>query len=292
MKMSKVFGRFAALIMLLMLLCTGAMAGEIGELTTPTPAPVQELDDDEIGEMGAVSTPSEESAPAAVPAGLRFTLDACVFDEENQWLYSTGSTVSWHNLPEGSRVGYVAYICNDSDVPVTIELGDIVGDKAYSHGEQTINAASYLRLRRWFADKSEDAFSASVTIAGVPVISRDIVFNLDGAPEGLKCEAGVCEIAGGKVIAELGDSARWSALDVGSSLGYYLTVWNEGEADITVTVVEFEDGKEYVFAPLTIAPGKAYRLPNAVSASYTGEKQLYWVVNGEKILDKTLTYEQ
>lgn len=290
MKMSKVFSRFLALIMLLTFLCPCVMADEIGEMATPAPA--QKTDGDEIGEMGAVTVPAGESAPAAVPAGLRFTLDACVFDEENQWLYSTGNTVSWHNLPEGCKVGYVAFVYNDNTVPVTIELGDIVDGQSFTHGEQTINDISYLRLRRWFDDKSEEAFAASVTIGGVPVISRDIVFNLDGAPAGLRCEAGICEIAGDRVIAELGDSAKWSALDVGSSLGYYLTVWNEGEADITVTVVEFEDGKEYVFAPLTIAPGKAYRLPNAVSASYTGEKQLYWVVNGEKILDKTLTYEQ
>ena len=294
MKMSKAFGRFAALCMLLMLLCACAMAGEIGELVTPTPLPVQELAGDEIGELGAVTAvhePIEDNTPA-VPDGLRYTLDACVYDAENQFLYATGDVVSWHNLPEGCKVGYIASIHNGNSEPVTIQLSDSVNDQMYAHGEQTINAGSYLRLRRWYDNAVEADFMAGVLVNGQEIISRNIVFTLSGAPEGLRCEAGVCEISGDQVVAELGESGKWSSLDIGNGLGYYLTVWNEGEADITVTVVEYEDGAEYVFDALTIAPGKAYRLPNAVSTSFTGEKQLYWVVNGEKILDKTLTYEQ
>ena len=307
--------RWICMVCVAALLCTSALAGEIGEMVTPTPVPA--LDAGEIGEAttnrqssdiesegGSVVTPAPAviheggeigemlSAKAAL-AGLVYELTGGVLDAEGNWLYATGDMVSWQNLPEGSMVGMQFSIANYAEKAAEAQVQETVDGTAFERGTVVIDSGKRYSFWRYYATPAEAARHTVYTVNGETAAEGTITFALTGAPEGVTVDISACEMDGsGAWVRDFGDTVRRAQIDVGQHWGYVMHVCNSSAEKVTVRVCDSVNGSLYNWGDVTVEANGSVDLPVKLRGTLDGERSVYCVVNGEKVAEKVLKFIQ
>ena len=308
-----------AVALAMLMLLNGALAGEIGELVTPAPTATPAPAADEIGEMTtdmrstdietvevednktAEQKPVENNTTgeigevliAADEDVLQYEVVGGVVDAEGNWLYALGKIVSWENLPENSRVAVCLRITNPAQQAVQVQVTETVDGVAYDRGSMTVEAGSRCSIWRYYAQAQEIVRTVAYTVNGEEVAAGEIAFTLTGAPETIEVQLSACEMdATGAWVRDLGDTAHRAQIDIGQHWGYAVHVKNTGAQETAVRVYDSLNGDLYDWGEVTVAAGADVVLPVKLRGTVQGERNVYVVVNGEKIAEKTIEFVQ
>lgn len=299
MKFSKVL---CVCCLVMALLCSCALASEIGDVQTENPgtAPSGEIETENTGSVSPVRLRNnkageiaEKIAKKAELEGLEYELTGGVLDAEGNWLYAVGDIVSWNHLPEGSKVGLRFSIINRTEEKVELEVLEKVNDDMFDRGTVTVEAGSRYSLWRYYAVPGEIVRNVVYTVNGEDVTQGTIAFTLDGAPETVTIDLVTCEMdINGVWVRDFGDTAHRAQIDVGQNWGYVMHVHNNGAEEVTLRLYDSVNGSLYDWGDVTVAAGSGVSLPTRLRGTISGERTVYCVVNGEKIIEKTLNFVQ
>ena len=317
--MNKMLRYFYMLLVLMAFFCGTAMAGEIGELVTPTPMPAIETDSGEIGEIDAAAIPPETVIESVGDTGavtetpkprtdleigevpmqyaqkdaLEYTLFGGVLDASGNWLYATGDAVSWANLPEGSKLGVCMTITNRGMQAVEATVTETVDGTAYDRGAVTVEAGGSYRFWRYYAEKEAAVRAFAYTVNGEEAASADITFVLDGAPAGVEYSISACEMdINGTWVRDFGDTAHRAQIDVGQHWGYVVHVKNTSAQDAVVHMYDSVNGDLYDWGEVTVAAGGGVDLPVKLRGTMEGACKVYVAADGQQVAEAVLNFVQ
>lgn len=284
---------------LLLVLPTLAMATEIGELPAETPVPVVAEPVEEAAEEPKEDThlPITEvvipGTPVTTMADLEYELDAGILDADGNWLYSTGDTASWHNVPEGYKVGYRLRISNYGPAPFDVSVTETVDGEEHDRGTVTIDSMHRHSFWRYYGTPQDSIREVSFKVNGEEVMAKTINFTLAGVPENLEITLATCELdADENWVQDFEDNVSRSQITDGNQWGYVLHVWNNGTESVTLQIYDVLNTKVYPWSEAVVEPGKGMYFPCALQENVSGERDVYYTINGEKVAEKTFVFLQ
>lgn len=292
--MKKILSMLVTLALLLVL-PTLAMATEIGELPAETPVPVVEAPAEEpktdthlpITEVVIPGT------PVTTMADLEYELDAGILDADGNWLYSTGDVASWHNVPEGYKVGYRLRISNYGPAPFEVSVIEIVDGEKHDRGSVTIDSMHRHSFWRYYGTPQDSTREVSFQVNGEEVVAKTIGFTLAGVPDQLEIVLAACELdADDNWLQDFDDSVSRSQVTEGNQWGYVLHVWNNGTERVTLNIYDVLNTRVYPWRESVIEPGEGRYYPCALRDAVSGERDVYYTINGEKVAEKTFVFVQ
>lgn len=278
---------------LLLMLPALALASEIGELPVATPAPVAEEPAAKVDTHLPVTEVIIPGTPVTTMEDLDFELWAGILDQDGNWLYSTGDVASWNNVPEGYKVGYRLRITNYGPAPFEVAVTEIVDGEEHDRGSVTIDSMHRHSFWRYYGTPQDSTREVAFKVNGQQVIAKTINFTMAGAPENLEIILAACELdAERNWVQDLEDTVSRSQITAGNDWGYVLHVWNNGTESVTLHIYDVISTNVYPWNESVIEPGEGVYYPCSMKEEASGEREIYYTINGEKVAEKTLVFVQ